>query len=47
MEAGIAELEFYTKAVPSDQEEEGGGDLTSSAPGLCEKRRWRREEGQD
>lgn len=25
MEAGIAELEFYTKAVPSDQEEEGGG----------------------
>ena len=30
----MAELEFYVKEVPSDQEGEGGGGLTSAAPGL-------------
>lgn len=30
----MAELEFYIKEIPSDQEDEEGGDLTSSVPGL-------------
>lgn len=30
----MAELEFYIKEVPSDQEDEGEGDLTASVPGL-------------